>query len=90
MQNSSPEQSDIQALSDALDRLNGHRMLRVYDSTFLLMWFQFLRGLAFGLGTVVGVAALVPLVVMALNQIEFVPIVGEFATEVIKEIQKQR
>lgn len=90
MPNSSREESDVKALADALDRLNNHRLLQMNDSTLVMLWYQFLRGLAFGLGTVVGVAALVPVVVMVLNQIELVPIVGEFATQVIEEIQKGR
>ncbi len=90
MPNSSPEESDVKALAEALDRLNNHRLLQMNDSTLVMLWYQFLRGLAFGLGTVVGVAALVPVVVMVLNQIELVPIVGEFATQVIEEIQKGR
>lgn len=78
---------DATRLADALETLASHRFVRIHDSTFALMWYQFLRGLAFGLGTVIGASALVSVVVVLLSQIEFVPILGSFATQLIQEIQ---
>ncbi len=81
---------EIRALRDEFRQFNSHRFVRIHNSTLRLMWYQFLRGLAFGLGTVIGASALVSGLVLVLSQIEFVPIIGEFATEIIREIQADR
>lgn len=78
---------DTRRLADALEALSAHRFVRIHNSTFALMWYQFLRGLAFGLGTVLGASVLVSVLVLVLSQVEFVPILGDFATRLITEIQ---
>lgn len=75
-------------LARAFETLNRHRFVRIHNSTRRLMWFQFLRGLAFGLGSVLGASILVSFLVLALSQISFVPIIGEWAQEVIEEIER--
>lgn len=79
---------DIEGLRKEVARLNGHRFVRIHNSTVKLVWFQFLRGLAFGLGTVIGATALVSIVVLSLKQIEFVPILGSWAKQIIEEIEE--
>lgn len=81
---------DIRALRAEFARLNSHRFVRIHNSTWRLLVFQFLRGLAFGLGTVLGATALVSVLVVVLSQVEFIPILGAFATQVITEIQSVR
>jgi hypothetical protein len=51
-----------------------------------LVWFQFVRGLAFGFGGVLGGGALVSVVILVLSQVEFIPVIGDFATQLIREI----
>jgi len=80
--------NDAKRLAAALETLAEHRFVRIHNSTFRLVWYQFLRGLAFGLGTVMGASALVSVVVVLLSQVEFVPILGDFATQLINEIQE--
>jgi hypothetical protein len=53
------------------------------------MWFQFLRGLAFGFGSVAGATILVSIVGYVLNQMEVVPIVGEWAKQMATEIMNE-
>lgn len=81
---------DIERLSKAVETLVAHRFVRIHNSTPRLIWFQFLRGLAFGFGTVVGASLLVSVVVLVLSQIELVPVLGGFATQVIEEIEAGR
>ncbi|WP_375258528.1 DUF5665 domain-containing protein [Citreimonas sp.] len=81
---------DMRALRAEFARLNSHRFVRIHNSTTRLLWFQFLRGLAFGLGTVIGASSLVSVLVVLLSQVEFIPILGAFATQVISEIQTIR
>lgn len=49
---------------------------------------QFLRGLAFGLVSVVGVTIVVSIVVYLLSQVEFISIFGEWAYMVLEEMQQ--
>jgi len=59
----------------------------VHNSLWRLILFQFTRGLAFGLGSVLGVSILVSLVVWWLSQFEFIPIIGDFARQLIEWIE---
>ncbi|SFR14283.1 DUF5665 domain-containing protein [Poseidonocella sedimentorum] len=76
----------MDALRRELARLNDHRFIKVQNSTLRLIWFQFLRGLAFGLGSVVGATILVSLIGFWLAQIEFIPIIGDWAVQLAEEI----
>jgi hypothetical protein len=81
---------EIRALRAEFAQFNAHRFVQVHNSVPRLVLFQFLRGLAFGLGTVIGASALVSALVLLLSQVEFVPIIGSFATEIIDEIATDR
>lgn len=86
-----PAQTDaIRRLTEELERLNSHRFVKVHNSVFRLIGFQFARGLAFGLGSVLGASILVSLLAWWLAQIEFLPIVGEWATRLVQEIDMPR
>ena len=78
---------DLQNLRDEVQQLNAHRYLRTMNSTPRMLWFSFLRGLATGLGTVVGATVLVSVMVYFLAQIELVPIIGDWAKQIAAEIQ---
>ena len=77
-------------LANAIEALNQHRFVRAHNSLSRLMFYQFLRGLAFGLGTVVGASILVSILVGLLSQVEFIPVLGDWATQIIKEIDQPR
>ena len=62
--------------------------MRIYNSVWRLMWVNFLRGLAFGLGSVIGATFLVYVLVQILSQIEFIPILGDWALRLIAEVEK--
>lgn len=78
---------ELHALRNELARLNRHRFVRLQNSTWRMMWQFFLRGLAMGLGTVVGATVLVSVIVYFLSQIDFIPIIGEWAKQIAAEIQ---
>jgi len=81
-------QSDLRALQAELHRLNTHRFVRIHNSMWRLITFQFIRGLAFGLGSVIGATILVYVVVYSLSTIDFIPIVGEWAKEIADMIKQ--
>ena len=51
---------------------------------------QFARGLALGIGTVVGATILVSALAYALSQIDFLPVIGTWATEIARQIQESQ
>ena len=86
MSNSAIE-SEIEALRLELKRLNDHRFIRIQNSVPKLLGLQFLRGLALGLGTVVGATILVTFLVHFLTNIDFIPIIGEWAAEIAAQMK---
>lgn len=81
--------AEISGLRDALVELNDHRFVRIHNSTKRLMWFQFLRGLSFGLGSVVGATILVSVLAYVLSNIDFIPIIGDWASEIARQIDTE-
>ena len=77
-------------LAEAIETLNDHNLMRIYSSSWRIIWTNFLRGLAFGLGSVIGASILVYITVQILAQIEFIPILGDWALRLISEIEKSR
>jgi hypothetical protein len=82
--------SDKENLTNAIRDLLDHKLLRDYSSTWRILWLNFLRGLAFGLGSVIGATILVYLTIQILAQIEFIPILGEWAVQLIEQIETKR
>ena len=77
-------------LAEALEKINTHNFMRIYNSIWRLIWINFLRGLAFGLGSVIGATILVYVLLQILAQIEFIPILGDWALRLIAEVEKTR
>ena len=84
------EKTPMDRLADAIEELNDHKLIRDYSSTWRIMWLNFLRGLAFGLGSVIGATLLVYIVIQTLAQIEFIPILGDWAIQIIDQIETRR
>ena len=84
------KKQEIKRLAKAIETLNGHNLLRIYNSKWILLWYNFIRGLAFGLGTVIGATILVYILLQFLAKIEFVPILGDWALKIISEIERGR
>lgn len=80
----------IAALQAEVAQLNGHRFVRDMNSPLRMLALQFARGLALGLGTVVGASILVSVSVYLLSQVDFIPILGDWAAEIAREIENGR
>ena len=78
---------EIQTLRAEVERLNGHRFFRIHDSFWRMLANALARGLMMGLGTVIGATLLLSILVWTLSQIEFIPIVGEWAKEIAAIVQ---
>lgn len=81
--------NEINALNRELSRLNQHRYIKLHNSIPKMLGFQFIRGLAFGLGSVLGATVLVSILVYFLAQIDFIPIIGEWAQEILIAIKPE-
>jgi hypothetical protein len=82
--------TDTERLAQAIETLNQHKLMQIYANPWRMMWVNFLRGLAFGLGSVLGATILVYVTVQILAQIEFIPILGDWAAQIIGEIESNR
>ncbi len=74
--------AEITRLRAEVARLNANRFVRLHRSLSGMFAVQFLRGLAFGLGSVVGATILVSLLVYTLSNINFVPVIGGWGKEI--------
>ena len=87
------EQSDIESIEGLrreVRRLNEHRFVRIYNSVWRMIGFQFMRGLAFGLGSVMGATVLVSIFVYFLSQLEIIPYIGDYMTRILNQIEAER
>lgn len=83
-----PLEQEVRALRQELTLLREHRMFQLYQSVPRILLFRFASGMAVGLGTVIGATVLLSLIIWALSQIEFIPIVGEWAVRIAAEIEQ--
>ena len=80
---------EVRALRAEVERMNNHRFIRLHDSLWKLGLFQLYRGLAFGLGSVLGASLLVSILAFMLASIDFIPVLGDWAQQIIDEMQLQ-
>ena len=79
--------NDIKKLSEAIKSLNNNNIFKIYNSTKKILFISFLKGLASGLGWIIGATILVSLLTYILSQIEFIPILGDIVSQLIQEIE---
>ena len=79
--------NDIKKLIEALKSLNNNNLFKIYNSTKKILFISFLKGLASGLGWIIGATILVSLLTYILSQIEFIPILGDIVSQLIQEIE---
>ncbi len=66
----------IKQLEQAINDLKEHYLFKMNSSLSKTIFFSLIRGLSFGLGSVIGATILVYLLILFLSQIEFIPIIG--------------
>ena len=64
-----------------------HYFFKIHSSFWKILLVSLFRGLASGLGWVLGATILVSLFTYTLSQIEFIPILGEWVSRLINEIE---
>ena len=79
--------NEIKKLGEAIKILNNNNIFKIYNSTKKILFVSFLKGLASGLGWIIGATILVSLLTYILSQIEFIPILGDIVSQLIEEIE---
>ena len=79
--------NEIKKLGEAIKSLNNNNIFKIYNSTKKILFISFLKGLASGLGWIIGATILVSLLTYILSQIEFIPILGDIVSQLIEEIE---
>ena len=80
--------NEIKKLREEIKSLNSNKIFKIYNSTKKVLFISFLKGLASGLGWIIGATILVSILTFALSQIQFIPILGEWVSKLITEIRK--
>lgn len=86
-QDDTQPQPDLSALANGVERLNESRFIQMHNSLPKLLWIQLLKGLALGLGSVIGATLLVSIAVLILTNIDFIPIIGDWAAQIAAQME---
>ena len=81
------EREGLQRLEQAIVDLKNQNFFFIYNSIWRIIVVSLIKGLASGLGWIIGATLLVSVLTFFLSQIEFVPIVGDYVSRVIMEIK---
>ena len=79
--------TELEALRAEVKRLNEQRYFRIESSLVRVAGWSLVRGLAFGLGSTLGATILLAFVLRMLGSIDFIPILGDWAEQIIEEVQ---
>lgn len=74
-------------INSQLEQLNNHKLVQAYNSIPRLLWFHLLKGIAFSLGSILGATVVLSSIVYILSQMEFIPVVGDWVSEIIKVVK---
>ncbi len=77
----------VKNINDQLVSLNHHNLVVTYNSLPRFIWFSLLKGIAVGLGSVLGATVVLSALVFVLSQIEFIPVIGEWVTSILEVVQ---
>ena len=80
---------EVRALKAEVTRLNQQRYFQIESSLWQVAFWNLVRGLAWGVGSVIGATLLISYFVQMLSSIDFIPVLGDWAHQVIEEIQSQ-
>lgn len=73
----------IDGLRESIETLNSSGFVRMHSSWIRFIWANFVRGVFVGLGTVIGATVLLYVIVQFLSNIDFIPVIGEWAIRLV-------
>lgn len=74
----------VRQLQERMDALAAHL------ETGRFLWMGFLRGIVYGLGILVSIAIVAPILLALLSSIDWIPFIGDIITEVIRRLEETR
>jgi len=80
-------QSKVDILIKEIQSLKELRLVQVYQHPWRMLWINFIIGVARGLGTLAGVSIFLTLFVYVLSGFQWVPILGNFISEILLYIE---
>ena len=83
----SEKNNSFEKLDKSIKDFSKHYFFKIHNSFWKILLVSLFRGLASGLGWVLGATILVALLTYTLSQIEFIPILGEWVSQLINEIE---
>jgi len=78
---------NVKDLTKQLTRLKKQDFFKYFTDTKRFLLFSFLQGLLRGFGAIIGATILVGIVIYILSQITFIPLIGDFISDVLEQIQ---
>ena len=81
---------ELRQLREEVTRINTHRLFTSQSTVGRMLALSLGRGLAFGLGSVIGASFLVSALVYSLSQVDFIPVLGDWAAQIADQIQTGR
>jgi Domain of unknown function (DUF5665) len=78
---------EVKELTKEVKSLKKLEFVKVLKHPWKYMWLSFLHGLMVGFGWVIGASVLVAMLIYILAQIQFVPYIGDFVTDIIDEVR---
>ncbi len=81
------DKKSIEGLEKEISSLNKKKFFVIYESLWRLIFYSLIKGLASGLGWVLGATILVSLFTFMLSKFQFIPVLGEFISAIIQEVK---
>ncbi len=91
-----PKQTDPNEdpLLNEVKRLSSHHFLRTQNSWASMVWYNVVRGMAFGFGSLVGPTVIVYIVIAILSQIvsqiDFIPLLSDWIAKIVDIVEQSR
>ena len=80
--------SEEKELLEAIVQLDTHmKTLADHYEPGRYLWMGFLRGIVYGLGILVAISLIVPLVIAILSSVDWIPVIGDIIADIALRIQ---
>ncbi len=78
----------VEELRKAIEDLNNQKFMRMHSSWGRFAWTNVIRGIFVGFGSVIGATLFLYFFIQFLSNIDFIPIIGNWAIELVDIINR--
>jgi hypothetical protein len=80
--------SEEKELTKAIAQLDVHmKKLADHYEPGKYLWMGFFRGIVYGLGILVAISLIVPIIIAILSSIDWIPVIGDTVADIVERIQ---